>query len=101
MKHNIVIQYQTKPEATERNTELVQNVFREAAAAKPDVRYCVLRTADGTFFHLVSYETEEANEGLTGLPAFEAFVADGATRRTGPPQRAEVTVVGNYRMLAE
>jgi len=98
----LVIRYQTKPEATQHNTELIENVFREAAAAAPKgVQYCVLRTDDGTFFHFVAYENEEANEGLTGLPAFEAFLAGGEARRLGAPDRREVTVVGNYRLLTE
>jgi hypothetical protein len=33
---NLVIRYQTKPEATRRNAELIRNVFREAAAAAPE-----------------------------------------------------------------
>lgn len=100
MKHHLVIRYQTKPEATQRNVELIRDVFREAEAAAPEgVRYCVLQTADGTFYHFVAYDSEAANEGLTGLPAFAAFVDGGEARRVAPPERHEVTVVGNYRML--
>ncbi len=96
----IIIRYKTKPEATAKNTELIENVFRELTAAAPEgVSYAVLRTDDGTFFHIASYESEEANERLTGLPAFEAFQKDGQSRRITPPERNEVTVVGNYRIL--
>jgi hypothetical protein len=98
----IIIRYKTKPEATAKNTELIENVFRELAAAAPDgVSYAVLRTGDGTFFHIASYESEETNEQLTGLPAFEAFTKDGQSRRIAPPERDTVTVVGNYRMLTK
>jgi hypothetical protein len=97
-----VIRYQTKPEATQHNTELIQNVFRELAAAAPDkVHYAVLRTEDGTFTHIVSYDNEDENDALTSLPAFAAFQDGGAGRRIAPPDFADVTVVGNYRMLAE
>jgi hypothetical protein len=100
MEH-IVIRYQTKPEATQRNTELIEDVFRELGSTAPEgVGYLVLRTEDGTFFHIVSYVDEDANVGITGLPAFKAFTQDGEERRAVPPVRAEVTVVGNYRMLA-
>jgi hypothetical protein len=96
-----VIRYQTKPEATQHNTELIENVFRELEAAAPDgVRYLALRTADGTFIHFFAYEHEGDDDAITGLPAFAAFVAGGAERRTGPPDRADVTVIGDYRMLA-
>jgi len=97
-----VIHYQTKPEATQRNIELIQDVFRELAATAPTgARYLVLRTADGTFYHLVSYDNEAAKSGITNLPAFAAFSQDGAERRIAPPTFDDVTVVGNYRMLAE
>jgi hypothetical protein len=95
-----VIRYTTKPEHTQRNTRLVEDVFRELEGAQPEgVRYLVLRLDDGTFIHLVANEGDGA--ALTGLPAFEAFVAGGEERRAAPPIRADATVVGNYRMLAE
>lgn len=97
-----VIRYQTKPEATQRNTELVEGVFRELKTTAPEgVRYLVLRTGDGTFFHIVAYDNEAAQDGITSLPAFGAFGKDGAERRIEPPIFADVTLVGNYRMLAE
>jgi quinol monooxygenase YgiN len=97
-----VIRYQTKPESTQHNTELVQNVFRELAAAAPgNVHYAVLRTDDGVFTHIVSYDNDGDNDVLTSLPAFKAFQNGGGDRRTGPPDCADVTIVGNYKMLAE
>jgi len=99
---NIIIRYQTRPEATQENTELIENVFRELSAAKPDgVAYAVLRTDDGTFFHIVSYENEETNAKLTGLPAFQAFAKDGESRRVAPFERNAVTLIGNYRVLTK
>jgi hypothetical protein len=97
-----VIRYQTKPEATQRNTELIEDVFRELrTTAAEGVRYLVLRGEDGTFFHIVAYDNEAAQDGITGLPAFKAFGKDGAERRVEPPVFTDVTLVGNYRMLAE
>ena len=97
-----VIHYQTKPEATQRNTELIEDVFRELSAAAPEgARYLVLRTAEGAFFHIVAYDNDGDDAGITDLPAFDAFTDGGAERRIAPPFRADVTVVGNYRMLAE
>ena len=95
-----VIRYQTKPEATKRNAELIQNVFRELAAAAPaKVHYAVLQSGD-TFTHIVSYENEGDNDALTSLPAFKAFQDGGADRRLTPPDFADATIVGNYQMLA-
>ena len=97
-----VIRYQTKREATENNAELIRSVFSDLAAAAPEhVRYAVLRTEDGTFMHVVSYDNDGDDDALTGLPAFAAFLDGGAERRISAPERAAVTVVGNYRMLAE
>jgi hypothetical protein len=97
---NIIIRYKTKPESTALNTKLVEDVFRELATAKPEgVAYAVLRTDDNTFFHIVQYESEETNAGLTGLPSFKAFAENGESRRDAPFERNPVIVVGNYRIL--
>ena len=94
-----VIRYTTKPDQTDRNTQLVEGVFSELAARTPaGVRYAVLRLDDGTFIHLADVDGDGA--ALTGLPAFQAFLATGDERRVEPPVRGEATVVGNYRMFA-
>ncbi len=99
--HNLLFRYETKPEATERNAELVGNVFRELEAAAPEgVRYLVLCGAENTFYHFVAYESEEANDQLTELPAFKAFVEGGEARRVAKPAGGDITIVGNYGMLA-
>jgi hypothetical protein len=97
-----IIRYLTKPESTGRNTQLVEAVFRELAAAAPDgVHYAVFRGEDGSFFHLFAHDGEEAGDKLTSLPAFEAFRTGGAECRATAPERTELTVIGNYGMLAE
>jgi hypothetical protein len=63
------------------------------------VAYAVLRTGDGTFIHIVSYENEGDDDKISALPAFAKFLEGGAERRLGPPDRADVTIVGNYRLL--
>jgi hypothetical protein len=90
-----VIRYQTKPEATKRNTELIQNVFRELAAAAPGkVHYAVLQSGD-TFTHVVAYENEGDNDALTALPAFKASKTAAriaaSRRRISPTQRSWAT----------
>ena len=95
-----VIRYQTKPEATEHNAEVIRDVFRELAAAAPErARYAVLRTGDGTFIHIVSYDEDGDRDSITGLPAFAKFLDGADERRVDAPERVAVTVVGNYRML--
>jgi hypothetical protein len=94
----MMVRYRAKAEKIEENERLIGEVFRELRANSPkDVRYLVLRLADGTFCHLV----EDASKTIPGLAAFAAFRKDGAERRLDQPQQLEATIIGNYRMLAE
>ena len=95
-----LIRYKTKPDAADQNAGLIEKVFEELKAAKPDgVRYLSLRLDDNTFVHLV-----EAEDGATPLPSLEAFKAfqSGIRGRcVEPPASVTATIVGNYRMLSE
>ncbi len=96
----IVIRYSAKPEGADQNAKLVEGVFRELDATKPEgVRYLVLRLEDGFFVHIVAYDEEE--EGLTSLPAFKTFQQEAGEFRAEAPIRRDAEVVGNYRMLAD
>jgi hypothetical protein len=94
-----LIRYKTKPDRTDENEALIKAVFRELHAKSPEgLRYLSLKLADGSFVHLVANEAE-VNPVLE-LPAFQAFQSGIRERCIEPPQSAEVTIVGNYRMLA-
>lgn len=96
-----LIRYKTKPEASDRNAELVSAVFAELKAARPDgVRYLTLRLEDGTFIHFVEADTEDGSTPIPKLKAFQAFQSGIRDRCAEPPIVAEVTIVGDYRMLA-
>jgi hypothetical protein len=96
-----LIRYKTKPEASDRNAELVSAVFAELKAARPDgVRYLTLRLDDGTFIHLVEADTEDGSTPIPKLKAFQAFQSGIRDRCAEPPTVAEATIVGDYRMLA-
>jgi hypothetical protein len=83
------------------NAELIAGVFAELKAAKPDgVRYLSLRLDDDTFVHFVETEADAGN-ALPGLAAFKAFQSGIRERCIEPPLPGAVTIVGNYRMLAE
>ena len=84
-----VIRYTTKPEHTQRNTQLVEGVFRELGTAQPEgVRYLVLQLDNGEFIHVVAYEGDDDDQ-LTGVRAFQEFVDGGEERRAAPPLRGE------------
>jgi hypothetical protein len=95
----IVVRYRTKPESTEANTSLIQNVFKELHAGPPkDLRYLVLRLEDGSFLHIVVNETEGGSP-LRQLEAFQEFQSGIKERLVSGPESTEMTIVGTYRML--
>ena len=96
-----LIRYKAKPELADRNAELIAAVFAELKAARPDgTRYLSLRLEDDTFVHFVEAESDSANF-LPSLATFKAFQSGIRERCIEPPQPGAVTIVGNYRMLAE
>ncbi len=93
-----VVRYKAKPEKADENQRFVEAVFRELETKQPeDVRYLVLRLADGTFLHFVE-RNAEANP-FEAIPAFRAFQQGIKERTAEPPTPSEATIVGNYRML--
>jgi len=95
-----VVRYQAKPEQVEENQRLIEKVFAELHAKSPGgIRYLALRLGDGTFVHFAVVETADAS--ITGLEAFRAFRNGINERCIAPPQAADATIVGNYRMLGE
>ena len=69
-----LIRYRAKPEAADKNAELVAVVFAQLKAAKPDgVRYLTLRLDDDSFVHLVETDGRRRQSdtgvgGLSGVP---------------------------------
>jgi hypothetical protein len=95
-----LIRYKAKPEAADRNAELIAAVFSELKAAKPDgVRYLSLRLDDDTFIHVVEADSEDGSSPIPKLAAFQAFQNGIRERCAEPPLVREATIVGNYRML--
>ena len=97
-----LIRYKTKPEAADRNAELVRAVFSELQAAQPQgVRYLTLRLEDDSFVHIVETSAEDGNSAIPKLKAFQEFQNGIRERCVEPPAPRGATVVGNYRMLNE
>lgn len=95
-----LIRYKTRPETTEQNQRLIEDVFAELQSKSPEgIRYMALRLGDGSFLHFV--ESGEGDNTLSGMDAFRAFQSGVRERCTEPPQRNDATIVGNYRMLDE
>ena len=96
-----LIRYKTKPEAADRNADLVKAVFAELQAARPEgVRYLTLRLEDDSFVHIVE-NPGDAPSLLPTLKAFQEFQNGIRERCIEPPAPRGAIVVGNYRMLNE
>ena len=99
MKRTLV-RYKTKPEATEQNRRLIEDVFAELQAKSPEgVRYMVLMLDDGSFLHFV--ESRDPDNSVPKLDAFKLFQGGIRDRCVEPPQARDATIVGDYRMLGE
>jgi hypothetical protein len=97
-----LIRYKAKPEAADKNAELVAAVFAELKAARPEgVRYLTLRLEDDSFVHLVETAAEDGSSPIPKLAAFQAFQSGIRERCAEPPVPRGATIVGNYRMLSE
>ena len=94
-----LIRYKVKPEAVAQNRALVEKVFEELQHKAPDgVRYLVLAMNDGSFAHFV--ETAGDESPLPQLDSHKAFQSGVKQRCLEEPLGVEVSIVGNYRMLA-
>jgi hypothetical protein len=97
-----LIRYKARPERAEENEALIKNVFKELQEKSPeDVRYLVIKLADGTFVHFVGVETKDGSNPIPALDAFRSFQNGIKDRCMEPAQSGDATIVGNYRMLAE
>ena len=97
-----LIRYKTRPEAADKNAELVAAVFAELNATQPEgIRYLSLRLDDDTFIHLVETAADDGPSVLPKLAAFGAFQSGLRERCAEPPLPRGATIVGNYRMLSE
>ncbi len=101
MQTQLVIRYQTNPDAADLNEALIRDVFAELADRRPaDLEYAVYRLDDDrTFIHVFS--SSVGTDALTQLPAFRRFQEGAEARRTGPAEARSAHVVGRYVTRSE
>jgi len=94
-----VVRYQAKPERADENQKLVEAVFADLEARRPNgFTYKVFRLEDGvSFLHVVIEHDVDDPDSLADVPAFQAFVADIAERCAVQPQPSGATLVGGYQ----
>ena len=103
MTRAVVVRYETHPEHADGNQALVEKVFAQLHAERPEgISYACFRLAGeaggSRFVHVAVMA--EGSPGLTALSAFRGFLADLDERVTAPPESAAATLVGAYGSAA-
>jgi hypothetical protein len=98
MISSVVVSYQVKPEAVDEHVRLIEGIFKQLHAQRPDnVEYKVMRLSDGvSFVHVSTADTPDGSNPLPELDAFRAFSENASDRVATPPTPIPADVVGNY-----
>ena len=94
-----VVRYKTRPERADENAALIEKVYVELNATRPEgFHYATFRLADGVSFVHVATRDGEANP-LPSSAAFAEFQAGIADRCAEPPVASDASVVGSYGLF--
>jgi hypothetical protein len=95
---SVVVSYQIKPEAQAEHVRLIEGVFEQLRAERPDnVEYKVLRLEDGvSFVHVSTADTADGSNPLPELSAFKEFGKDIADRVATAPNPSGAAIIGSY-----
>jgi len=97
MSNAIVVRYRTKPEAADKNAQLVRDVYDELTASRPEgFHYMTLQLDDGVSFVHVAIHDDGAENPLSQSDAFARFQAGLAERLEQGPEPSPGSVVGSY-----
>lgn len=96
-----VIRYETNAEQADENQRLIEGVFAELAATRPEgLRYQCVRLDDGvSFVHVVS--ADEGSDSLPALASFQEFQRQLGDRLASGPERSPARLVGSYSAGSE
>src|SRR5579863_13230 len=94
----IVVRYQAKADRADENQRLIEAVFAELAERAPrGFTYQAFRLDDGVIsVHVMNEHDTAEPDSLQAVPAFQAFLADIASRCDTPPVAMGATIVGGY-----
>ena len=95
-----ITRYQTRAEATERNTQLLDAVFAELAEIDADgFTLKVFRFADdNTFVHvLIAHDDVDRRTDLDDVRSWQAFLAGFSERVEGAVETHDASVLGGWR----
>ena len=96
MPKAVVVQYETRPDAAERNQQLIECVFEELRGFQPGgLRYMAFRLEDGVgFVHIAIFDGD--GDPLAESAAFRRFQEGTTERLVGPPDIKSMTIIGSY-----
>ncbi|MEV6107000.1 hypothetical protein AB0M28_20120 [Streptomyces sp. NPDC051940] len=94
-----IVRYRTREDAADENQRLVEQVLAELNTKDPGgLRYASFRLADGvSFVHVVI--SEDGSDPLAKSAAFAEFQTGIGDRLVAPPEVAEASLIGSYRIL--
>lgn len=91
-----MIRYRTKPESSEENQRLIEQVFKELHRMAPvGVQYVALRIDEDVFVHLVGV-IEGVDNPIPVLDAFQVFRRDIGDRCLEAPVQGDAKVIGSF-----
>jgi hypothetical protein len=96
---SVVVSYQVKPEAVAEHVRLIEAVFAQLHAERPEnVEYKVVRLDDGvSFVHVSTADTPDGSNPLPAYSAFKEFGRDSGARVATQPVPTAADIIGTYR----
>jgi len=95
----VIVRYEVKPEWAQENERLIRAVYEELEQTTPaGLRYSTFKLDDGvSFVHLASNGSEDGQNPLRSVKAFQEFQKDVTERCAQPPIAAELHEIGSFR----
>ncbi len=97
----VMVRYKVKAERAAENAELVRAVYAELNETKPTgLQYATFRLEDGvSFVHLASHDSEDGQNPLSEVQAFQRFQEHIDDRCEEGPVVSSLREIGSYRFL--
>ena len=94
----VLVRYKVKSDKGEENEMYIRKVFEELQQKAPaGLRYASFKLDDGlSFVHIASIETDDGNNPLSQIEAFQAFQAEIRDRCEEPPVAVDLNDIGSY-----
>lgn len=96
-----LVRFKVKSERASENENYIKEVFKQLQNESPaGIRYAAFKLDDGvSFVHIASIETEDGENPMSHLSAFQNFLSEIKERCDEPPILSELNELGSYRLL--